>query len=96
MKNIDDFIDQVIKDAGLDTETPEVVEQIKSDLSDSLENRINSMIVTNIPAEKLEEFDAIMDSNDEEKIQAFLQHTVPDFEQKVAIELAQFRASYLA
>ncbi len=96
MKDINDFIDQVIKDAGLDTETPEVLEQIKSDLSDSLENRVNAMIVTNIPEEKMEEFDKIMDSNDDEKMQAFLKKTIPDFEQKVALELAQFRASYLA
>ncbi|HTH93206.1 MAG TPA: DUF5663 domain-containing protein [Candidatus Paceibacterota bacterium] len=96
MKNLDDFIDQIIKDKGLDSEDPEVVAQIKSDLSDSVESRINAMIVTNIPEDKLPEFEKMLDSNDNEKIESYLLKTIPSFEEKVAIELAEFKAFYLS
>jgi ATP phosphoribosyltransferase len=95
MNNIDDYINLIIKDKGLDSESPEVLAQIKSDLSESIENRINAMIITNIPEDKLEDFEKALDSNDQEKIQAYIKKEIPDIDQKVALELAQFRAFYL-
>jgi ATP phosphoribosyltransferase len=95
MNNIDDYINLIIKDKGLDSESPEVLAQIKSDLSESIENRINAMIITNIPEDKLEDFEKALDSNDQEKIQAYIKKEIPDIDQKVALELAHFRAFYL-
>lgn len=96
MKNFDDFIDQLIRDKGLDSEEPEVVAQIKSDLSDSLENRINAMIITNIPEDKLSDFEKLLDGKDGDKIQEYIKKTIPSFEEKLAMELAEFRSFYLA
>jgi ATP phosphoribosyltransferase len=96
MKNFDEFIDQIIKDKGLDSEEPEVVAQIHADLSDSLENRINAMIITNIPEDKMDDFNKILDSKDDKKIQDYIGKVVPNIQEKVAMEMAEFRAYYLA
>lgn len=92
---ISQFIDRLIEEKALDGIGPEVVEQIKEDLADRIEDRINTAILANMPPSHLEEFDKILDNGDEEKIQLFCQSNIPELDNIVANELMNFRNTYL-
>ncbi|MFA6386397.1 MAG: DUF5663 domain-containing protein [Candidatus Paceibacterota bacterium] len=95
MKNIEEFVDRLIKDKGFKEEDPEVLAQMKSDLMDRVENRINAMILSHINSDKLEDFEKIIDGGNEEEIQNFVKKDVPDIDEKVAMELLTFKNIYL-
>ncbi|MDD3156387.1 MAG: DUF5663 domain-containing protein [Candidatus Pacebacteria bacterium] len=73
----------------------EVLDQIKKDLKPRIENHINMAILKNIPQNKLEDFEKIVDSNDQEKIQAFCNENIPDLKEVIAMALISFRDSYM-
>lgn len=75
---------------------PDVITQIKSDLLERVENRINAVIVNNIPDANSEEFEKITESGTDEEIQAFCESHIPDLAELIASELIVFRQSYLA
>lgn len=93
--DIETFTDKLIAEKGLASEDVEVQAQIRNDLMDRIENRINAAIMREIPEEKLEGFDKIIDNGSESEIQAYLRESIPEFDQKIALELASFRAFYL-
>lgn len=95
MKNIEEFVDRLIKDKGFKEEDPEVLAQMKSDLLDRVENRINAMILSHISPDKLEDFEKVIDGGNEEEIQNFVKKDVPDIDEKVAMELLTFKNIYL-
>lgn len=96
MDNFELFINQIIKEKGLDTEPAEVVEQIRQDLQNSLEQRVNAMLISSLPEEKLPEFEQLLDADNTETIQAFLAANISDLQEKIAVELLQFKTLYLA
>jgi len=51
-------------------------------------------ILKNIPESKLEEFENLLDENDQIKIQAFCSKNISDLNQVVAMALINFRDSY--
>jgi DNA-directed RNA polymerase subunit F len=95
MKTIEDFVDKLIQDKGFKEEDPDVIAQMKQDLLDRVENRINAMILSNIKPEKIEDFKKILDEGTEEQIQEFVKSDVPDIDEKVATELLTFKNIYL-
>ena len=95
MKNIEDFVDKLITDKGFNEQDPDVIAQMKSDLMDRVENRINAMIVSALDPEKLPDFEKILDSDSEEEIQKFVKNNIPDIDEKVATELLTFKNIYL-
>jgi hypothetical protein len=95
MKNLDEFIDQLVEAKGFDTKDPEVITQIKADLMSRLEDRINAMILRNMPEDLLSEFEQIMVSNKEGEVEAFVQKNIPDMEEKLVTELLTFKNMYL-
>lgn len=95
MKNIEEFVDRLIKDKGFDEQDPDVLAQIKSDLMDRVENRINAMIVSNVNPESLPDFEKILNEDSPEKVQEFTKKHIPDIDEKVAAELLTFKNIYL-
>lgn len=95
MKNIEEFIDRVIEEKGIKTKTPEVLDQVKIDLTSRLEDSFNAMVLTNLPEDKLEEFNNLLDTGNEEEINNFIAKNVPDIEQKLAEVMLEFKSSYL-
>jgi hypothetical protein len=95
MKNIEEFIDRIVAEKGFDHKDPEVLAQIKADLMSRLEDRINAMILSNLPGDKLEEFDKLLDTNDELATNEFLKNNIPDVEEKLAAEMLEFKSIYL-
>lgn len=95
MKNIEEFVDRLIKDKGFNESDPDVVAQMRLDLLDRVENRINAMILSNIKTENIESFKKVLDEGSEEQIQEFVKKDVPDIDEKVAMELLTFKNIYL-
>lgn len=95
MKDIKEFVDKLIEDKGFNEQDPEVLDQMKKDLLDRVENRINAMILSNLNPEKLADFEKVLDSGSEEEIQNFVKRDIPDIDEKVASELLTFKNIYL-
>ena len=96
MNTIEDFADKLIQDKGLSGESPEIVAQIKSDLLERIENRVNAMILTSLDEQDHSAFDAVLDEGSEDAIQAFIKTKIPNIDEKVALELLTFKTLYLA
>lgn len=89
------FVDQMIAEKGLDSEGPDVTAEIRTDLLDRLEGRINRMILETLPSEQLEPFEAAIDSGSDAVIQGFLKKHIPDLDSRVAVVLVHFRTNYI-
>ncbi|MFZ2193035.1 MAG: DUF5663 domain-containing protein [Candidatus Moraniibacteriota bacterium] len=92
---IDDFINQLIVEKNFQNLDPEIMDQIKKDLAERVEDRINATILENMPPEKLEEFSALLDVADTGRIQAFCQSNILNLDEAIAQSLVNFRNIYL-
>jgi hypothetical protein len=95
MKNIEEFVEKLIKDKGFNEQDPEIIAQMKQDLLDRVENRINAMILSKINPKKLSEFKDMLENSSEEEIQGFVKNEIPDIDEKIATELLDFKNIYL-
>ena len=94
-KEFDQFIDELVNAKGLTNLEPEVLEQLKKDLADRLEDRINAVILEKIPPEKLEEFEKLLDTAADQEMQEYCQQNIPDLDQAIAGALLEFKNTYL-
>jgi hypothetical protein len=94
--DLQDFIDKLVREKreyeGLE---PEVITEIKLELLERLEDRINAVVVNNIPEDQTEEFEKITESGTDEEVQAFTQKAIPDLAHLIATELIVFKQTYL-
>ncbi len=95
MQNIEDFVDRLVAEKGFETKDPEVLSQIKADLLEAVGDKMNAMIMSNIPEDSLIDFDMVLDTEDEEKITTYIREQIPDIDEKTAGVLLSFRNSYL-
>ncbi len=96
-KMYDQFIQQLVKEKGLDYLETDVLAEVKSDLLERLEDKINAMILKNLPADTLAEFEKLLDNekSDSKQMNEFLNKYIPDLTEKISAELMQFRNVYL-
>jgi DNA-directed RNA polymerase specialized sigma24 family protein len=92
---LEQFVEDILVEQGLNNEEPDVYAELKNDLLESVETRINAMVVANLSADDLIAFEAQLDSASPEENAAFVKAHVPDLDQKVAAELLDFKAAYL-
>lgn len=92
---LEDFVDRLVAEKGMTNLDPEVLAQVKKDLLDRVEDRVNAVIIEKLPPESLEEFEKILDGADEKEIQPFCQQRIPNLDQVIAAELLAFRQTYL-
>jgi len=90
-----EFVEKLIEEKGIKNQNKEVLAQIKTDLLDRVENRINAAVLANLPAEKLEELEKMINQSGTDEIQAFCRENIVDIDQIIATELADFRRVYL-
>ncbi len=95
MKNVEEFVDKLVEDKGFNEQDPEVIEQIKNDLIDRVENRVNAMILSELKPEKITDFEKALDSGNDEEIQKFIKENIEDIDEKIARELLAFKSIYL-
>jgi len=96
MQNLDQYVDRLIAEKGFDEKDPEVLAQIKTDLLDRVENRIDAMIIENLDESVLAEFEKVLAEGNSEDAQTFVKEHIPDIDEKVASELLSFRTVYLS
>lgn len=93
--SIENFVNQLIKDKGLDYLEPEVLNEAKKDITKRVIDRINVAIIAKMPPEKLEFFEKMLDKSSQEEVQSFCERNIPDLDKVVASELIEFRKNYL-
>jgi hypothetical protein len=94
---MDLFIDKLVIEAGMDKDLEEsTVVGLKKDLKERLENRIKAMILSQIPEDKLNDFEKIIDSGDATSTQNFCNENIANFPELLAGELLNFRSRYIA
>ena len=97
MENIEEFVAKLVEEAGMNKDLEEdVFDQLKKDLKDRLQNRINAVILSQVPEHKLEEFEKLLDSGDEKAMQAFCSQNIPNLAELIAAEFLSFRNRYIA
>ncbi len=90
------FVDQILFERGADALPEEVQAQMKQDLTKRAEDRINAGVLAALPPEQLEAFEKIVESGSGEEIDAFTRTHVPNLEEVIGKELADFKALYLS
>jgi hypothetical protein len=68
---------------------------MKKDLLERINDRINAAVLENIPVEKIEYFEKLLDKGEEKEIQSFCQRNIFNLEEIIAKELVAFKKSYL-
>ncbi len=94
MAELEHFVDQLLAEKGVQSADPEVRAQIREDLINRVDDRVQALIMANLPEDELDEFSAKLDTGSDEDIQAYLRKTIPGFDEKVAVELVAFKAAY--
>jgi hypothetical protein len=92
---LNEFVGDLIKNRGLDKLDYEIAVQLRADLRDRVENRINAVVLANMPPEKLEYFEKLLDQSTPEEAQSFCRRHIYDLDKIIANELAKFRTTYL-
>ena len=94
---MDQFIDQLLKETEMDKKLEEsILTGLKKDLKERLENRIKATILSQIPENKLDEFEKLLDSGDEKATQTFCSENIPNFPELLAAEFLKFRNRYIS
>jgi hypothetical protein len=89
------FADKLVAEKDFQGVDAEVMEQIKQDVYDRLEKRVDAFIMSALPPEKLEEFDKLLEVATEKQIQDFCVANIPNLDEEVAKQLLEFRQMYL-
>jgi hypothetical protein len=92
---IEQFVDRLVEEKKFENLLPEVLNQIREDLYSRVEDRINAIILNNLPEDKADEFDALLDGGDLSVIQKYCQENIKNMDQLIAGELLAFRNTYL-
>jgi DNA-directed RNA polymerase subunit F len=77
---------------GLDQAT---FDMLVDDVYDRLEERVNAVILVNIPPEKVEELDNLLALGNKEELSDFTSKNVPDLEKVITEALVAFEKTYL-
>ncbi len=96
--NLESFVDRLYEEKNFPQNLEaEVVKQIKDDLLEQVEDRINALIINNLSEENLEEFNQKIDQEvSDQEMQKFFNENIPDLAQLIAAELIVFKQTYLS
>lgn len=93
---IEDFLQKLLEEAGMDTASPEVREQMFKDLKLRLNDRLFGTVIANLIDEKLTEFRQITEKEiSEEELQKFIDANIPNAQEVFAQAMTDFRKDYL-
>lgn len=94
--DINTFVDELIEAKNLVGIDGQVLDQMKKDLLDRVENRINAVIATNMPESAQDEFEKLVDSDSsDEEVTKFCSEKIPNLTELISTDLVQFRSVYL-
>ena len=95
---MDEFLDNLLAQIGaLQTADPEVVEQLKADMSERVAALINRRLIDALPDDKVTGLETLLDEqpNNVEAYQQFINDNLPNKQEIVNATLLEFRALYL-
>lgn len=92
---LEQFVDRLVEEKKFPDLDPEVMAQIRSDIGERLERRINLALIEHMPEGKLGELEAKLDADNDVELQQFYKDNIPNLEEVVATTLMDFRKTYL-
>jgi hypothetical protein len=93
---VNDFLNKMLTDAGMDTTSPEVREQMMNDLKNRLEERFFATILSNLSEEKVTELRELTEKGaDQDKMGQFITGNIPNADELFAQSMLSFRDTYL-
>lgn len=81
--------DKLLEDVGLGSLSREDKDSLLAKLYDQLELRVGTVIAKQLTDEQLDEFEKLIDSEQQDKALAWLSANYPDYKQVVANQLKQ-------
>jgi len=94
--DINTFAEGLLEAKGLSYLDEQVLDQMKDDLVTRIENRVNTVIATNMPEAAHAEFEKLVDSDaSDDTVQKFCAEKIPNLVELVTVELARFQSVYL-
>ncbi len=90
------FIEGILFEKGADALPQEVQDQMKQDLLERVERRINIAMLAAMPPEEVVNFEKILDAGSDTAVQAFVARHVPHADEVIAKELVEFKSLYLS
>ena len=95
-KDLDEYIWWLMDQKPELEKTPkEVKVELHKQLSERMEALVNAAIVAALPPSSLEEFQKVLDQNDQNATVAFCESKIPNMDEVVAKALMQFKEDYL-
>lgn len=91
----DTLVNKLIDEKGLSNLDEEALVGVRADLSTRLERAIDAAFLEALPAERLPEFMILLDKDDSDAVQQFLQSHIANYDEVVALAVVQFRKVYL-
>lgn len=90
------FAERLLEEKGLNVLEDEVVAQLKADLVDRLENRVNAVILNALPKDLMGDFEKLLDSEaGDGAVQEFCSKHISGLDELIAAELVAFRRTYI-
>ncbi len=97
MDIVEAFVDQIIRDRNFQSEDEEFKKQVKADLMDRAQRRLNAALIENMPPAQMGDFEALLArSAPDAEVMAFCKQHIPDLEAVMATALLDLRTTYLA
>lgn len=95
-KDLDEYIWWLMDQKPELEKTPkEVKVELHKQLSERMEALVNAAIVAALPPSSLEEFEKVLDEQDQEAAIKFCESRIPNMDEVVARALLQFKEDYL-
>ena len=93
---LNEFVTRLLQEKGiLEGQDPEVQKQLRLDLYERVEDRLNAAILRELPEDELKTFEKKLEAGNDKELQEYLREKIPDLDQVLAAELVNFRAIYL-
>lgn len=89
------FVDKILEEKGMEGVEEEVRLQLRSDLLERLEDKINHLIIESLSPEQLAKFEHFIDTDQLDQLQPFLEKSGVNVSGIVARCMSEFRANYL-
>ncbi|MBR3324213.1 hypothetical protein IKG24_01595 [Candidatus Saccharibacteria bacterium] len=96
MQNIDEFIESLLKDKGIEVE-PEIREELKADMKKRLLEQINRAAIQSLSEEKAAELAKLVEKPDftDEQMTKFIQDSGVNLTEVALETMLRFRSFYL-
>lgn len=95
MEVLDNFVNRLLEERGIEKLEPEILSQARKDLRERLDDKIRMAMLFAMPSPKLEEFKAMMATASDAEVQKFCQDNIVNLDEVVSVALYEFRQTFL-